>query len=91
MAQKITLNLADVLATPAQFNGLHQLVVKADAKDVVSLGNLFGDGTQGSGQWLAQGVTEVNGNAFTVYQYSADSSLQVLLDQHLASGHVQFA
>ncbi len=91
VAQKITLNLADVLATPAQSNGQHQLVVNADAKDVVSLGNLLGDGTQGSGQWLAQGVTEVNGNAFTVYQYSADSSLQVLLDQHLASGHVQFA
>ncbi|PUE42233.1 hypothetical protein B9Z49_21155, partial [Limnohabitans sp. 2KL-51] len=75
------LNVADVLAMPADANGQHVVQVKGDGNDTLNLSNLLG--AEAPGEWIATGTVQQDGVTFNTYNYSADTSLQVMVDQHL--------
>ncbi len=75
------LNVADVMAAPADANGQHVVQVKGDSNDTLNLSNLLGE--EAPGQWLAAGTVQQGGVTFNTYNYSADTSLQVMVEQHL--------
>ena len=84
-----TLRLADVLATPTQdSSGKRTVLIDGDAADQVTLSNLLADGASGQGQWQASGTTQFNGHDCNVFRYSGDATLQVLIDQHIATANV---
>ena len=86
-AELLQLNVSDVLQLPTNTSGQHVLQVQGDATDVVSLSHLFADG-HASGTWGQTGTSTQNGQTYNVYQYSGDTSLQVLVDQHIAQSQV---
>jgi hypothetical protein len=75
------LNVADVLAMPAGANGKHVVQVKGDGNDTLNLSNVLG--AEAPGEWIATGTVQQDGVTFNTYNYSADTSLQVMVDQHL--------
>ena len=86
-AELLQLNVSDVLQLPTNTSGQHVLQVQGDATDVVSLSHLFADG-HASGTWGQTGTSTQNGQTYNVYQYSGDTSLQVLVDQNIAQSQV---
>ena len=76
------LNVADVLATPTDASGKHTVHVNGDSNDTLNLSNLLGTGAA-PGAWAASGAVQENGQTFNSYTYSADPTLQVLVDNHL--------
>ena len=83
VAQSLTLNLANVMAAPARSDGVHAIKVDGDAVDVITLGQLLADGTQAPGQWVADGLTVVDGHAYNTFHSSSADNLQVLIDSHI--------
>jgi hypothetical protein len=77
-----TLNASDVLATPTDASGKHTVHVNGDSNDTLNLSNLLGTGAA-PGTWAASGAVQENGQSFNSYTYSADPSLQVLVDNQL--------
>jgi VCBS repeat-containing protein len=88
VAQSLTLNLANVMAAPARSDGVHAIKVDGDAVDVITLGQLLADGTQAPGQWVADGLTVVDGHSFNGYRYSGFENLLVLIDNQIVTGNV---
>jgi len=84
----LKLNVSDVLQQPTNASGQHVLQVSGDSNDAITLSQLFADGHT-EGQWTQNGTITQNGQTFNVYQYSADASLQVQIDQHMA--HAQLS
>jgi hypothetical protein len=76
------LKVADVLATPTDASGKHTVHVNGDSNDTLNLSNLLGTGAA-PGAWAASGTVQENGQTFNSYTYSADPTLQVLVDNHL--------
>ena len=76
------LKVADVLATPTDASGKHTVHVNGDSNDTLNLSNLLGTGAA-PGTWAASGAVQENGQTFNSYTYSADPTLQVLVDNHL--------
>ena len=60
----------------------HVVQITGDSQDAVDLSHLFADG-HATGTWAQSGAVQQGGQTFNVYSYSADASLQVLVDQHL--------
>lgn len=85
-AEVLRLTSADVLGLPANAQGVHQLKVLGDGNDIVTLEQLTADGQQGV--WSNSATVTQDGQLFNVYQHSADPHLQVLIDQHMATGNV---
>ena len=66
---------------PAGANGKHVVQVKGDGNDTLNLSNVLG--AEAPGEWIATGTVQQDGVTFNTYNYSADTSLQVMVDQHL--------
>jgi hypothetical protein len=76
------LSTADVLLAPADAAGNHVVHVIGDSNDTLNLTDLLSpDAT--TAQWLATGTVQQGDTTFNTYTYSADTSLQVMVDQHL--------
>jgi hypothetical protein len=76
------LSTADVLLAPADAAGKHVVHVIGDSNDTLNLTDLLSpDAT--TAQWLATGTVQQGDTTFNTYTYSADTSLQVMVDQHL--------
>jgi hypothetical protein len=86
-AEVFKLSASDVLQLPTNTSGQHVLQVQGDSNDTVNLSKVFADG-HAQGEWSTTSTTTQNGHTFNVYQHSADPSLQVLIDQHIAQVHV---
>jgi len=84
-AELLKINLTDLLQLPTTANGQHVLQVNGDAVDAVELEGLL-DGQPGT--WSNTSAVTQNGHTYNVYQHSADPSLQVLIDQHIATSNV---
>ena len=86
-AEVFKLSASDVLQLPTNTNGQHVLQVQGDSNDTVNLSKVLTDG-HAQGEWSTTSTTTQNGHTFNVYQHSADPTLQVLIDQHIAQVHV---
>ena len=86
-AEVLQIKANDVLQLPTTANGQHQLQVMGDASDEIKLDSLLVDG-QVTGTWGQAGTVVQNGHTFSVYQHSGDTTLQVLIDQHIVQSHV---
>jgi hypothetical protein len=84
VAQSLALNLADVMAVPARSDGVQAIKVDGDAFDVVTIGHVLGDGTQAPGQWIAAGITLVDGHTYNTYHSSTADNLQLLIDSQIS-------
>lgn len=84
-AELLKINLTDLLQLPTTADGQHVLQVNGDEVDAVELEGLL-DGQPGT--WSSTGAVTQNGHTYNVYQHSADPSLQVLIDQHIATSNV---
>ena len=84
-AELLKINLSDLLQLPATADGQHVLQVNGDAVDAVELEGLL-DGQPGT--WTNSGPVTQNGHTYNVYQHSGDQTLQVLIDQHIATSNV---
>jgi hypothetical protein len=56
--------------------------VNGDSNDTLDLSKLLGTGAS-TGAWAAAGAVQENGLTYNSFTYSADPSLQVLVDNHL--------
>ncbi|WP_233254753.1 S-layer family protein [Limnohabitans sp. 2KL-51] len=81
VANHLQLKASDVLRAPVDASGKHVVQVKGDGNDTLNLSNVLGE--EAPGQWLATGTVQQDGVTFNTYNYSADNSLQVMVDQHL--------
>jgi hypothetical protein len=61
--------------------------VDGDSNHIVNLSKLFDNGTA-PGTWSTASTTTISGTTYNVYNYSGDSSLQVLIDNQIASSNV---
>lgn len=84
-ANTLKLNVSDVLASNMVVGAkAHVVQIDGDAGDIVNLNKLFDNGST-TGTWSTSGTATVGTHTYNVYSYSADPSLQVLIDNHIAS------
>jgi hypothetical protein len=87
-ANTLVLNVSDVLQSNMAVGGAaHVVQIDGDSNDLVNLSQLFDSGT-GTGTWSTSSTTTISGTTYNVYSYSGDSSLQVLIDNQIASSNV---
>ena len=87
-ANVFKLNASDVLQSNMTVgNATHVVQVDGDSDDIVNLSKLFDNGTA-PGTWSTASTTTISGTTYNVYNYSGDSSLQVLIDNQIASSNV---
>ncbi len=84
-AELLKINLSDLLQLPTTADGQHVLQVIGDEVDAVELEGLL-DGQPGT--WSSTSAVTQNGHTYNVYQHSGDQTLQVLIDQHIATSNV---
>jgi hypothetical protein len=81
-ANHLQLTASDVLKAPTDSTGKHVVQVTGDANDTLNLSNLLSPDAA-PGVWTATGTVQQAGMTFNTYNHSADTSLQVMVDQHL--------
>jgi hypothetical protein len=87
-ANALTLNVSDVLSSNMTLGTkAHVVKIDGDANDVVTLSKLLDSGTA-PGTWSTASTTTISGTTYNVYNYSGDSSLQVLIDNQIVSSNV---
>lgn len=70
LARRITIDLQELLASPAQAEGQRSLMVNADAAVVVTFGQLTTGDAANQVQWSAQGTTTVGEQTYNVFRQS---------------------
>ncbi|OYU30280.1 MAG: hypothetical protein CFE39_14360 [Comamonadaceae bacterium PBBC2] len=85
------LNVSDVLqSNMALSSATHVVQIMGGSNDTVNLSKLLDNGTF-PGTWSTTSTTTISGTTYNVYNYSADPTLQVLIDNHIASVNVNIS
>ena len=85
LANGLQLNVSDVLQYGKSDGwGGHVVQIEGDANDTVTLSNLLDDGSQ-TGHWDLLGSVDQAGRTYSQYSFSSNQSLQVFIDQQIAS------
>ena len=82
-ANTLKLNTSDVLLSNMTVGSAsHVVQINGGSDDSVNLSKLLDNGTQ-TGNWSTSSTTTLSGTTYNVYNYSGDTSLQVLIDNHI--------